>query len=68
MVGRGFSFNCTEANHYKTKFKNKVDYPVALAMRYGSMTIKKGLQELADKGVEDVFLIPVIPTICYGND
>ena len=30
-------------------------------MRYGSMTIKKGLQELVDKGVEEVFLIPLYP-------
>ena len=44
------------------KVQEQVEYPVALAMRYGSMTIKKGLQELADKGVEDVFLIPLYPS------
>ena len=43
------------------KIQNQVDYPVALAMRYGSMTIKKGLQELVDKGVDEVFLIPLYP-------
>jgi ferrochelatase len=43
------------------KIQKQVDYPVALAMRYGSMTIKKGLQELVDKGVEEVFLIPLYP-------
>jgi len=43
------------------KIQNQVDFPVALAMRYGSMTIKKGLQELVDKGVDEVFLIPLYP-------
>jgi len=43
------------------KIQDKIDVPVALAMRYGSMSIKKGLQELVDKGVTDVFLIPLYP-------
>ena len=34
------------------KVQEKVNIPVALAMRYGSMTLKKGLQELVDKGCE----------------
>lgn len=34
---------------------------MALAMRYGSMTIKDGLKELVDKGVEEVLLIPLYP-------
>jgi ferrochelatase len=45
----------------QNKIQNQVDFPVALAMRYGSMTIKKGIQELVDKGVDDVFLIPLYP-------
>ncbi|TPV35023.1 ferrochelatase [Paucihalobacter ruber] len=43
------------------KIQEQVEAPVALAMRYGSMTIKLGLQELVDKGVEEVFLIPLYP-------
>ncbi|MDT0557809.1 ferrochelatase [Ichthyenterobacterium sp. W332] len=43
------------------KVQGKVDFPVALAMRYGSMTIKKGIQELVNKGVDDIFLIPLYP-------
>ena len=43
------------------KIQKQVDYPVALAMRYGSMSIQEGLQELADKGVDKVFLIPLYP-------
>ncbi len=43
------------------KIQDEVEFPVALAMRYGSMTIKKGIQELVDKGVNDIFLIPLYP-------
>lgn len=45
----------------KSKIADKVDFPVALAMRYGSMTIEKGLQELNIQGVEQVFMIPLYP-------
>ena len=43
------------------KVQKLVDVPVALAMRYGSMTIQKGLQELKDKGVTEVMLLPLYP-------
>ena len=43
------------------KIQKQVDYPIALAMRYGSLTIKNGLQELVDQGVDDVLLIPLYP-------
>lgn len=45
----------------QNKIQKQVEVPVALAMRYGSMTIKKGLQELVDKGVDEVFLMPLYP-------
>lgn len=41
--------------------------PVALAMRYGSMTIKRGLQELVDKGVEEVLLFPLYPQFAMAT-
>jgi ferrochelatase len=43
------------------KVAKKVDIPVALAMRYGTITILKGLQELHDKGVTEVMLFPLYP-------
>lgn len=49
------------------KIQNQVDFPVALAMRYGSMTIKKGIQELVDKGVDEVFLIPLYPQFAMAT-
>ncbi|WP_298899896.1 ferrochelatase [uncultured Psychroserpens sp.] len=47
--------------------QKKTDLPVSLAMRYGSMTIKKGLQELVDKGVDEVFLIPLYPQFAMAT-
>ena len=49
------------------KLQTQVDVPVALAMRYGSMTIKKGLQELVDKGVEEVLLFPLYPQFAMAT-
>ena len=51
----------------KSKVQEQIDFPVALAMRYGSMTIKKGLQELVDKGVDEVFLIPLYPQFAMAT-
>src|SRR5690606_5636299 len=49
------------------KIQKNTDLPVALAMRYGSLTIKKGLQELVDKGVEEVFLMPLYPQFAMAT-
>ena len=43
------------------KVQSLVDIPVALSMRYGTITILKGLQELHDKGVTEVLLFPLYP-------
>jgi ferrochelatase len=43
------------------KVQALTDIPVSLAMRYGTMTILKGLQELSDKGVNEVMLFPLYP-------
>nr|WP_321232971.1 ferrochelatase [uncultured Psychroserpens sp.] len=51
----------------QAKIQEQVDFPVSLAMRYGSMTIKKGLQELVDKGVDEVFLIPLYPQFAMAT-
>lgn len=49
------------------KIQEQVEQPVALAMRYGSMSIKKGLQELVDKGVEEVLLFPLYPQFAMAT-
>lgn len=51
----------------QAKIQKQVDMPVALAMRYGNMTIKKGLQELVDKGVDEVFIIPLYPQFAMAT-
>lgn len=43
------------------KVQERVDVPVALAMRYGNPSMLSGLQELADKGVTEVMLFPLYP-------
>ena len=43
------------------KVQKKTELPVALAMRYGSPSIKDGLQELHDTGVTDVLIVPLYP-------
>ena len=43
------------------KVQKKLDVPVSLAMRYGSLSIKKGLEELTSKGVDDVIVLPLYP-------
>jgi protoporphyrin/coproporphyrin ferrochelatase len=51
----------------QNKVQQQVDIPVALAMRYGSMTMKKGLQELVDKGVDEVLLFPLYPQFAMAT-
>ncbi len=45
----------------QSKIQEKTTLPISLAMRYGSMTLKKGLQKLVDEGVDDVLVIPLYP-------
>lgn len=51
----------------QNKIQQQTDLPIALAMRYGSMTIKNGLKELVEKGVEEVFLIPLYPQFAMAT-
>ena len=51
----------------QNKIQEQVEEPVALAMRYGRMTMKKGLQELVDKGVEEVLLFPLYPQFAMAT-
>jgi ferrochelatase len=49
------------------KIQKQVEQPVALAMRYGNMSILKGLQELVDKGVDEVLLFPLYPQFAMAT-
>jgi ferrochelatase len=53
------------------RLRKKVDaftsVPVALAMRYGKLSIKDGLQELHNQGVTDVLIIPLYPQFAMAT-
>ena len=49
------------------KLQTKSTIPVGLAMRYGSMTILKGIQELVDQGVEKILLFPLYPQFAMAT-
>lgn len=49
------------SERFAEKLRNQVDIPVALGMRYGSMSIEKGFRELRDKDVDEVLLVPLYP-------
>ncbi len=51
----------------ENKLSKEVEVPTALAMRYGSMTIKKGLQNLVDQGVDEVLIIPLYPQFAMAT-
>lgn len=51
----------------KEKVRQSTNIPVSLAMRYGSMTLKKGLQELVDKGVNQVLVMPLYPQFAMAT-
>lgn len=55
------------SEYLQNKIQQQTDLPIALAMRYGSMTIKKGIQELVDKGVEEIFLMPLYPQFAMAT-
>lgn len=49
------------------KIDDMTSVPVELAMRYGSMTMKKGLENLHNKGVDEVFIIPLYPQFAMAT-
>lgn len=50
------------------KVQQKVkDLPIELAMRYGDPSIKEGIQKLIDRGVNDIFLVPLYPQFAMAT-
>ena len=49
------------SKRFTKKLRELTALPVALGMRYGSMSIKEGLQELQDQNVDEVLLVPLYP-------
>lgn len=55
------------SERFAQKVQQQTKMPVALGMRYGSMSIKKGLQELQDKGVDEALLVPLYPQYAMSS-
>ena len=51
----------------KAKVDELTSVPIALAMRYGKPSIKSGLQELHDKGVDEVLIFPLYPQFAMAT-
>ncbi|TFG78940.1 MAG: ferrochelatase [Flavobacteriales bacterium] len=49
------------SQRFTDKLRKHTAMPVALGMRYGTMTIKNALRELNDQGVTEVLLVPLYP-------
>ncbi|WP_425235288.1 ferrochelatase [Ulvibacterium sp.] len=49
------------SERFADKVQKQLKIPMALGMRYGSMSIKKALEELSEKGVDEVLLVPLYP-------
>ena len=49
------------------KVQELVDVPVALSMRYGTMTMLKGMQELKEKGVTEIMLMALYPQYAMAS-
>ncbi len=49
------------SERFTKKLQTKSKLPIALGMRYGTLSIQKGLQELKDQGVTEVLSIPLYP-------
>ena len=49
------------SERFHKKVASKTDIPVALGMRYGSMSIKEGYEKLHKQGVTEVLLVPLYP-------
>ena len=55
------------SEHLQDKVQKKVNVPVALAMRYGNPSIKKGLEDLKEQGVNEVLLVPLYPQFAMAT-
>ena len=49
------------SERFSKKVSSKSTIPIALAMRYGSMSMEKGFKALTDQGVDEILLVPLYP-------
>ncbi|GFR61466.1 ferrochelatase [Elysia marginata] len=51
----------------REKVQKYLDIPVEIGMRYGSPSIKSGLQALCEKGVKEVIMLPLYPQFAMAT-
>ena len=49
------------SRNLQRKVQDRVDIPVELAMRYGTPSIPEVISKLKDKGIENLFIMPMYP-------
>lgn len=49
------------------KIDQNTSIPIALSMRYGEPSLKSGMQELVDKGVDEILLLPLYPQFAMAT-
>lgn len=49
------------------KVSQNVAFPIEMAMRYGEPSLKNGLRNLSDKGVNEVLIIPLFPQFAMAT-
>ena len=55
------------SNQQRESLIKKVDIPVALAMRYGQPSIADVIAELAEKNVDDIYVMPLYPQYAMSS-
>ena len=55
------------SNRLLSKVKSNTSVPISLAMRYGNPSIKEGLSNLVDLGVDQVLVIPLYPQYAMAS-
>lgn len=55
------------SQRFTKKVAKKINIPIALGMRYGTNGIKKAIEELANKGVTTIFMIPLYPHFAMSS-
>lgn len=55
------------SKNFTNKLSAQLKIPITLAMRYGSMSIEKGLQELNNQKVDEVLVIPLYPQFAMSS-
>jgi ferrochelatase len=55
------------SERFTEKVMKKTKLPVALGMRYGTMSIEKGMKELINRGVDQILAVPLYPHFAMSS-